>query len=146
MPYDMAIASFTCGGDDLLLYPMGDCGDIAMVPLHTAVGRPVRILQGHLGNVTSLLYRQNYNQVLSAGRDGMIFLWEAKHRPPAAVDGSSSNTGAYNAHVSIDTSSNRGVVEAARSEVRVVGSRTSLGLAASDFQRCANESGDYWSD
>jgi WD40 repeat protein len=144
MPYDMAIASFTCGGDDLLLYPLGDCGDIAMVPLHTAVGRPVRILQGHLANVTSLLYRQNYNQVLSAGRDGMIFLWEAKHRPPA-VD----TTLHVGAHLSIDTSgtplpSNRGIVEAARSEVRVVGSRTSLGLASSDFHRFG--SGDYWSD
>lgn len=78
LPYEMSIAPFNCGGDDLLLYPMGDSGDIALGPVHASRGTPLKVLRGHLSNVTSVLYRGNeHHQIISAGRDGMIFIWEA---------------------------------------------------------------------
>ena len=77
LPYSVEIAQFSCAGDDLLLFPNGTQGDIAMVPLHSGTGAPVKVLRGHLGLVTSIVYRQAYHQVLSAGKDGMVFLWDA---------------------------------------------------------------------
>jgi DNA excision repair protein ERCC-8 len=77
LPFTMEIASFACAGDDLLCFPNGTQGDIALVPLHSATGRPIKVLRGHLGQPTSLLYRKAYHQVISAGKDGMVFLWDA---------------------------------------------------------------------
>ena len=48
-----------------------------MVPLHTNTGRAIHRLKGHMGAVTAVMYRKRYNQVISTGKDGMIFLWDA---------------------------------------------------------------------
>lgn len=77
LPYSMEIAAFSCSGDDLLLFPNGRSGDIAMIPLHSPSGRAIKILKGHVAAVTSIVYRPTLNQVISASRDGMIFLWDA---------------------------------------------------------------------
>ena len=77
LPYSMEIASFSCSGDDLLLYPNGKSGDIAVVPLHSPSGRAIKVLKGHVASVTSIVYRQSLNQIVSGGRDGMIYLWDA---------------------------------------------------------------------
>jgi WD40 repeat protein len=79
VPYEMCVASFTCGGDELLLYPNGDSGDICIVPLHSSIGKPLKTLSGHVNSVNSIIYRGNeHDQIISAGKDGMIFLWESQ--------------------------------------------------------------------
>ena len=57
------------------VYPDG-VGEIALVPLHTSTGRAIQRLKGHMGAVTAVTYRKQYNQVVSTGKDGMIFLWD----------------------------------------------------------------------
>ena len=57
------------------IYPDG-VGEIALVPLHTNTGRAIHRLKGHMGAVTAVMYRKRYNQVISTGKDGMIFLWD----------------------------------------------------------------------
>ena len=46
------------------------------MPLHTNTGRAIHRLKGHMGAITAVAYRKRYHQVVSAGRDGMIFLWD----------------------------------------------------------------------
>ena len=105
LPYTMEIAQFSCAGDDLLLFPNGLRGDIAMVPLHSGTGLPVKVLRGHLGLVTSIVYRQAYHQVLSAGKDGMIFLWDAcadYWKKKATKERARQHAGAANLELSFD--------------------------------------------
>lgn len=105
LPYDMEIAAFSCAGDDLLLFPDGTEGNIAMVPLHSSTGTPIKILKGHLGMPSSIVYRKPYHQIISAGRDGMIFLWDADLSAAASLKAggsSSSQGGAVNLELSID--------------------------------------------
>ena len=64
-------------------------GDIALIPVHSSDGQPVRILKGHLERVTSIVYRRSKHQIVSAGKDGMVFVWDAmKHNN----NGNSNNT------------------------------------------------------
>ena len=71
------ISDFACGGDDILVYPNGDKGEIALVQLHTPTGRPFLKLRGHLNAVTSVIYRRKHCQIVSAGKDGMIYIWDS---------------------------------------------------------------------
>lgn len=119
LPYEMEIATFSSAGDDLLLFPDGTEGDIAIVPLHSPTGLPIRTLKGHLGMPSSLIYRKPYHQILSAGKDGMVFLWDPKLEAPVrkrSGDVSPSLGGAVNLELSIDVDAMHGA------------------------------SGDYWSD
>jgi WD domain, G-beta repeat len=78
LPFSMAmISDFECGGDDVLAYPDGEKGDIALVALHSSTGKPFNRLRGHFGAVTSLAYRKGYSQLISAARDGMIHVWDS---------------------------------------------------------------------
>jgi WD domain, G-beta repeat len=78
LPFSMAmISDFECGGDDVLAYPDGEKGEIALVTLHSSTGKPFNRLRGHFGAVTSLAYRRGYGQLISAARDGMIHLWDS---------------------------------------------------------------------
>jgi len=164
LPYEMSIAPFNCGGDDLLLYPMGDSGDIAVVPLHASRGKPLKVLQGHLANATSILYRGNeHDQVISAGRDGMIFIWEAggarfgslaaraeaaggpRHRRNHPLYGGTEHVDITLAHNS-RASDQLGEVASARREVAVLGSSSTIQPRDTEggFLRAWND--DYWSD
>lgn len=93
LPYDIGIAELSYASADILLVPAsGNCsvagsnfgvegdvrtteGDILMIPAHSQDGQPIRLLKGHLERVTALAYRKPQQQVISAARDGMIFLW-----------------------------------------------------------------------
>lgn len=93
LPYDIGIAELSYASADVLLVPAsghcafaGSCfgvegelrtaeGDILMVPAHSHDGQPIRLLKGHLERVTAVAYRKPQQQVISAARDGMIFLW-----------------------------------------------------------------------
>jgi len=75
----MSVAALTRrAADDVLLVPDGPEGDIAVVPIHSHDGLPLTRLKGHVGAVTALAYRRPRQQVLSASRDGMIFLWDSR--------------------------------------------------------------------
>ena len=71
------ISDFSSSGDDVLVYPNGDKGEIALVALHSPTGVPFARLKGHLGAVTSLVYRNKHCQIISAGKDGMIHIWDS---------------------------------------------------------------------
>ena len=71
------ISDFSSSGDDVLVYPNGDKGEIALVALHSPTGVPFVRLKGHLGAVTSLVYRNKHCQIISAGKDGMIHIWDS---------------------------------------------------------------------
>ena len=135
LPYEMAIAPFNCGGDDLLLYPMGDSGDIGIVPLHASRGKILKTLQGHFANVTALLYRgSEYDQVISSSRDGMIYVWEAG---PRSVSDALQRRAMHPLHGAIDidlqpnmhaTTTSIREIASARREVAIVGSSSAYGL------------------
>ena len=79
LPVQMSVAALSRrAADDVLLLPDGPEGDIAVVPIHSHDGKPLTTLKGHVGAVTALAYRRPRQQVLSAGRDGMIFLWDSR--------------------------------------------------------------------
>ena len=79
LPVQMSVAAMTRrAADDVLLVPDGPEGDIAVVPIHSHDGLPLTRLKGHVGAVTALTYRRPRQQVLSASRDGMIFLWDSR--------------------------------------------------------------------
>ena len=50
-------------------------GDILMIPLH-GNGGVNKVLKGHLGMVTTSVYRKPYQQIISSSRDGLILSWE----------------------------------------------------------------------
>ncbi len=82
LPYQITVAPFNCSGDDLLAYPQGDSGNIIIVPVHSSRGKPFKVLKGHLSNVNTIVYRGNeFDQFISAGKDGMIFVWEKSYIP-----------------------------------------------------------------
>jgi len=101
LPYDISVAEMSFASADSLLVPAsGNCsvpsclselggadgevrtneGDILLIPAHSEDGQPTRLLRGHLQRVTALAYRKPQQQVISAARDGLIFLW-APTRP-----------------------------------------------------------------
>ena len=78
LPFSMEIiADFSCAGDDVLVFPNGENGEIALVALHSSTGKPFNLLSGHFGAVTALAYRPEYGQLISSGRDGMIHIWDS---------------------------------------------------------------------
>ena len=92
LPYDIGIAELSYASTDVLLVPASNnCafanpsgegevrtseGDILMIPMHSD-GQPTRVLKGHMERVTAITCRKPQQQVISAARDGMIFLWAA---------------------------------------------------------------------
>jgi hypothetical protein len=50
-----------------------------LAPLHSSTGATVRTLNGHLERATSVQMLSDY-RVISAGADGMIFLWDGGGR------------------------------------------------------------------
>lgn len=70
-------------------------GDMLMIPVHSSDGQPMRILRGHLDRVTSVVYRRSHQQLISAGKDGMVFVWEAPR--PKRKDAPSRNRSRHHA-------------------------------------------------
>jgi WD40 repeat protein len=68
-------------------------GDIVLFPVHSSDSQPTRILRGHLDRVTSIVYRRSQQQLISAARDGMVFVWEA---PKAKPERSKENKSRHN--------------------------------------------------
>lgn len=67
----------------MLVYPGGESGAMVVSALHSPTGDPLRELQGHLDDVLSLQIFSDNSRVVSAGRDGMIFIWEGSLQPTA---------------------------------------------------------------
>lgn len=72
------------GPGDMLVYAVHpynsdvhhmNCNDSSNSSGVTGSG-PIKVLQGHMDRVTAIAYRKPYQQIISAGRDGMIFLWD----------------------------------------------------------------------
>jgi WD40 repeat protein len=98
LPFAMELISdFSSGADDVLAHPSGDQGDIALVALHSSSGTPFKHLKGHLGAVTCIAYRQGHGQLITAAKDGMVYLWDCsaaqKERESRADDDRHSNKG-----------------------------------------------------
>ena len=78
LPFAMEIITdFSCAGDDVLAFPTGENGEIALVALHSSTGKPFNLLTGHFGAVTAVTYRQKHGQLISSGKDGMIHVWDS---------------------------------------------------------------------
>ena len=78
LPISMEIITdFSCAGDDVLVFPTGENGEIALVALHSSTGKPFNLLTGHFGAVTAVTYRQKHGQLISTGKDGMIHVWDS---------------------------------------------------------------------
>lgn len=97
--YDIDIINFSSSsGDELLLYPgsnrkfiqfiiiilflsfimfyvLLNIGDILLTPLHSSTGEPIKVLSGHLDQISGIQVLSDY-RVVSVGIDGMIFLWD----------------------------------------------------------------------
>jgi hypothetical protein len=96
LPYALEIAQISSKScDDVILVPDNStssrnvvtgtdcssaCGDINLFPLHSSDGNATSVLKGHLGPVNATVYRRPMQQVVSAGRDGLIFLWDGAER------------------------------------------------------------------
>ena len=76
LPYDIEIAQFSCSGDDVLMFPNGDDGNITLTQLHSSTGKPFLTLKGHLGMIHSIIYRSLHQQIISSASDGLIFIWD----------------------------------------------------------------------
>jgi len=97
LPYDLCIIEFQSTLDDIVIVPSAPSssslssssssssytsakkrseGNLLMIPLHSTDGKPIRILKGHFDRVTSIIYRQPYQQIITCSKDGMIFLWD----------------------------------------------------------------------
>lgn len=76
LAYSMCIASFGHPADDLLISPAGAFGNIAIIPLHSSIGKPIKILRGHIEMVNAVVFREPRQQIISCSRDGLIFLWD----------------------------------------------------------------------
>jgi len=97
LPYDICMIEFQSTHDDIVIVPSATSstpsssssssssssqkkrseGNMLMIPLHSVDGKPIRILKGHFDRVTSIIYRQPYQQIITCSKDGMIFLWDA---------------------------------------------------------------------
>jgi WD40 repeat protein len=94
LPYDICMIEFQSTHDDIVIVPSAPSstlsssssslsqkkrteGNMLMIPLHSLDGKPIRILKGHFDRVTSIIYRQPYQQIITCSKDGMIFLWDA---------------------------------------------------------------------
>jgi DNA excision repair protein ERCC-8 len=80
LSYSFAVASFDREADDLLLFPSSS-GNIIITPVFSHNGKAIKSLYGHIGKVTAIVYRKSYQQIISCGRDKMIFLWESASTP-----------------------------------------------------------------
>lgn len=75
LPFGIDFAPCGGQGNEVMFFPHGGSGDIAIVPVHSGHGQPIKQLQGHLSMPCSMVYRDVYHQLISAGKDGMIFIW-----------------------------------------------------------------------
>ena len=75
--YSFEIATFgnTSVSNDLLLFPNGNEGEITITPIHSN-GKSIKTLKGHISMVNAIIFRQTFQQVISCGRDGMIYVWD----------------------------------------------------------------------
>ena len=101
LPFTMEIISdFSSGADDVLAHPSGEDGDIALVALHSPSGKPFKRLTGHLGAVTCIAYRRGHGQLITAAKDGMVYIWDAsasqRERESRVDDGSQREKGRRN--------------------------------------------------
>lgn len=77
LPYEITIANFsTSASDDVLISPNSN-NTIALTKIHSK-GKPFLILNGHVDQVTSLVYRSSHQQVVSASKDGLMLVWCSK--------------------------------------------------------------------
>lgn len=98
LPFTMEIISdFSSGADDVLVHPSGEDGDIALVALHSPSGKPFKRLTGHLGAVTCIAYRRGHGQLITAAKDGMVYIWDSsasqRERESRVDDGSQREKG-----------------------------------------------------
>ncbi len=113
--------------------------DISKDPLamqrQASRGKILKTLQGHFANVTALLYRGNeYDQVISSSRDGMIYVWETG---PRSVSDALQRRAMHPLHGAIDidlqpnihaTTTSIREIASARREVAIMGSSSAYGL------------------
>lgn len=78
LPFGIDFAPCGGQGNEVMFFPHGSHGDIAIIPVHSGHGQPIKYLRGHLSMPCSMVYRDVYHQLISAGKDGMIFIWSTE--------------------------------------------------------------------
>jgi DNA excision repair protein ERCC-8 len=112
-------------------------GDLLLTPVHTSDGQPMRILRGHLERVTAVVYRRTHQQIISAARDGMIFLWTAPQERSSSARGGGREKSRH-AAAYYGTSGGRYDYEQVAS--RVLNTVESAGSAAADSEAASSSS------
>ena len=66
--------------DDLLFVPNGSSGEVKALSLHDPGrgGDDVLTLRGHLGMVYGISLRHSNQEIITAGKDGLILLWRPR--------------------------------------------------------------------
>jgi WD40 repeat protein len=85
LSYDVVVSSSSGSNKschDILITPSYH-NSIAVVNIHSN-GKPKVILAGHIEQVTSIVYRKYYQQIISSSKDGNILIWNTKQ--PSATE------------------------------------------------------------
>lgn len=75
--FNMTIADIgDSPSNDLLLFPRGQHGDLAILPIHSLSGKPIKLLHGHTKMINDIVFRRPYQQVITCSLDKMVYIWD----------------------------------------------------------------------
>lgn len=71
---------------DLFVTPHGQEGSIALSSIHGRENCAVGVLAAHFARITAVVYRTKYQQLISAGAEGLLNVWTPKSLINAICD------------------------------------------------------------
>ena len=79
LPYQIMVSELASEMSDLLFIPCGSTGDIKVVTFRDLSNSEAHlVLKGHLDMVQGITMRKSTQEVVSAGKDGLMLLWEPR--------------------------------------------------------------------
>jgi len=113
LPFRIEFLHSRFNRDNMFLFPLDQ--RIAITPLLSGPGDPVSVLSGHFDDVTSVACRDVLSQLVSAGRDQLLLLWDnSSHRLQRELEEDDSNTSFASVNVILNNSVDALVSESAR--------------------------------